>query len=159
MNIIPSWLIIGGVAFLVAFLVNRVSTEDLRWFNRLVRPQWLTFEWAIPFIWIFIFTCGIISADRVWQTAANTSYTWFLMAFYLVWELSILAYTPLTCKLRSLTVGTIIGATGFSIGLILTILVFPMSGKAAGLIFPHLLWSPVGTFVTWQMIRLNPRDA
>ncbi len=158
MKIIPSWLIIGGVAFFAAFLVNRVSTEDLRWFNRLLRPRWLTFEWAIPFIWIFIFTCGIISAARIWPTAPNTSYTWFLMAFYLVWELSILAYTPLTCKLRSLTVGTIIGATGFFIGLILTILVFPVSEKAAGLILPHLLWSPVGTFVTWQMIRLNPRD-
>ena len=159
MSIIPSWLVIAGIATLVAFLLNRLDSEDIRWFNRLRRPSWLTFESAIPFIWIFIFTCGVISANEVWETAPNTNYTWFLMGCYLLWEITIIAYTPVTCKLRSLNIGTIIGATTFFAGLIVTLLVFPVSSKAAWLIVPHLLWSPIGTFVTWQMIRLNPGDA
>ena len=156
MNIIPSWLIIGGITFAVAFVVNRLSPEDRRWFSRLRRPRWLTFEGAIPFIWLFIFTCGAASANHVWQTAPNRFYTWFLMGFYVVWELSILAYTPVMCKFRSLTVGVIIGLIGFLLGLILTLMVFPVSWQASVLIVPHLLWSPIGTYVTWQMIPLNP---
>lgn len=156
---IPSWLVIAGVTFLVAFIVNRLSPEDRRWFFQLRRPSWLTFEWAIPFIWIFIFTCGAISANEVWKTSPNNPYTWFVLGFYLLWEISILAYTTVMCRFRSLKIGTIIGATGFFVGLTLTFLVMPISSKAAFLLIPFLLWSPIGTFVTWQMVLLNPQDS
>lgn len=76
------------------------------------------------------------------------------MGFYLLQELLILAYTPATCKLRSLTVGTVIGAIGF--GLVLALMVVRVSTTAALLLLPYLLWSPIGTYVTWAMIRLKP---
>ena len=57
---VPAWLIIGTVAFMVAWLLNRLSPRDIRWFNRLRRPSWLTFEWAIPWIWISIFIFSTI---------------------------------------------------------------------------------------------------
>ncbi len=157
--IIPSWLAIGGVTILVALVGNRLSSKDIRWFKRLRRPQWLTFEWAIPFIWMFIFICGAISAYLVWETDPSSLTTWLLMGFYLLVEVAIVAYTPVMCKLRSLKVGTIIGATGFFLGLILTLMVFPISSWAGFLLLPYLLWSPIGTYVTWQMMHLNPRDA
>jgi tryptophan-rich sensory protein len=37
----------------------------------------------------------------------------------------------------------------------LTVAVLPRSWPAALLLLPYLLWSPVGTFVTWRMQRLN----
>ena len=56
---IPSWLAIGIVTFAVPSILNRfLARKDFRWFMRLRRPKWLTFEWAIPFIWIAIFICG-----------------------------------------------------------------------------------------------------
>ena len=157
--IIPSWLALGGVTILVALVGNRLSSKDIHWFKRLRRPQWLTFEWAIPLIWMFIFICGAISAYLVWETDPSSLTTWLLMGFYLLVEVAIVAYTPVMCKLRSLKVGTIIGATGFFLGLILTLMVFPISSWAGFLLLPYLLWSPIGTYVTWQMMHLNPRDA
>ncbi|MEA5508427.1 TspO/MBR family protein [Crocosphaera sp. UHCC 0190] len=156
---IPAWLIIGSITFLVAILINRLSSSDIRWFMRLRRPQWLTFEWAIPFIWTFIFICGAYSAYVVWITNPGTPQTWLLMAGYLFLEVLIMAYTPVMCKLRSLKVGTIIGGTGFFWGLMLACLIWPVSGWAVGLLLPYLLWSPIGTYVTWEMIALNPMDA
>jgi benzodiazapine receptor len=153
---IPNWLIIGVITFTIAFLFNRLIPSDFQWFYRLRRPRWLTFEWAIPFIWIFIFTCGFISASLVWDRYPGTTSTWLLMGFYLLLELTILAYTPVMCKLRSLNVGTIIGIIGFILGLILTIIVFPIHQGAGWLLIPYLLWSPIGSFVTWQMKKLNP---
>ena len=155
---IPAWLIIGAVAFGIAFALNRVSAKNVRWFFRLRRPPWLTFEGAIPFIWIFIFTCGIISASLVWEATALSPTVWAWMAGYGILELLILAYTPVMCALRSLRVGTAIGAIGFVFGLGLAITVYPISRPAFGFLVPYLLWSPIGTYVTWAMIPLNPGE-
>ena len=54
--------------------------------------------------------------------------------------------------------GTIIGGTGFLLGAILAVIIAPISNTAFWLLIPYLLWSPVGTFVTWQMMQLNPLD-
>jgi tryptophan-rich sensory protein len=37
-------------------------------------------------------------------------------------------------------------------------LVFPVSSWAGILLLPYLIWSPIGTYVTWEMSHLNPRD-
>jgi tryptophan-rich sensory protein len=60
---------------------------------------------------------------------------------------------------RSLIVGTIIGGTGLLICLLITLAVLPVSTWAALLLLPYLLWSPIGTYTTWEMSRLNPQDA
>lgn len=157
---IPSWLAIGIVTLAVPLILNRfISSKDFRWFKRLRRPDWLTFEGAIPVIWTVIFICGAWSAYNVWETNPGDVSTWLLMGFYLLVELTISLYTLVMCKTRSLKVGTIIGGTGFFLGLILAIIILPISASAFWLLVPYLLWSPIGTFVTWQMMQLNPVDA
>ena len=157
---VKAWMVIGGVAFGLAIALGRLVTpRGSQWFRRLQRPTWLTFEWAIPLIWISIFTCGAISAHAVWQQAPGTPQTWSLMATYLLLELVTLAYTPGMLWLRRLRVGVWIGGSGFLVAIALTALVFPVAPKAAYLLIPYLLWSPVGTYVTWDMMRLNPNDA
>ena len=156
---IPSWLVIGAITFILAFSLNQLSISDRQWFFSLRRPRWLIFEGLIPFIWITIFIFIIGSASMVWDAHAWTKKAWFYMGRYLVLVLLILAYTPVMCKFRSLTVGTIIGAIGFMFGLWLAVIVFSVSGWAMVMLLPYLLWSPIGTYVTWVMIRLNPRSA
>ncbi|GAB4538958.1 MAG: hypothetical protein Tsb0014_28930 [Pleurocapsa sp.] len=156
---IPSWLAIGIVTLAVPLILNRfISSKDFRWFKRLRRPDWLTFEGAIPLIWTVIFICGAWSAYNVWETNPGTLSTWLLMGFYLVVELAISLYTLVMCKTRSLKIGTIIGGTGFILGAILAVIVASISATAFWLLVPYLLWSPVGTFVTWQMMQLNPME-
>jgi len=149
---IPTWLVLGAITFLMAYLTNRLNGRDIRWFNQLVRPRWLTFERAIPFIWIFIFTTLVASATLVWDSRPNN---WPLMGLYLLLQLLILSYTPVICKLRSLEAGTIVGILGFVLGLVIAFLVFPINNGAFLLLLPYLLWSPIGTLVTWLMIPLN----
>ena len=157
---IPSWLAIAIVALVIPFGCNRfISSRDFRWFKRLRRPDWLTFEWAIPFIWTVIFICGAWSAYNIWQVDPGSTTTWLLMVFYIIVETAISLYTVVMCKTRSLKIGTIIGGTGFFFGAILALVVLPRSSVAFWLLVPYLLWSPVGTFVTWQMMQLNPIDA
>ena len=156
---IKSWMVIGGVTLLVALASNLITPNDVKWFKRLRRPRWLTFEPAIPIIWTVIFICGAWSAYIVWEKEPGSQRTWLLMAFYLIVEIAIVAYNPVMLRLRSLKAGTIVGGIGAILGLILILCVLPVSGWAALLLVPYLIWSPIGTYTTWAMIRLNPDDA
>lgn len=156
---IKSWMVIGGVAFVVALGANIITPGDRKWFKRLQRPRWLTFEAAIPVIWTIIFICGAWSAYIIWEQNPGTTPTWVRMGLYLLLEILTIAYTPVMFRLRSLKIGTILGGAGFIVGIILTLAVLPVSPWAALLLVPYLLWSPIGTYTTWAMVRLNPQDA
>jgi benzodiazapine receptor len=48
-----------------------------------------------------------------------------------------------------------VGLAGWIVGMALAIAVAAQAPLAALLLIPYLLWSPVGTFVTWRMEGLN----
>ena len=125
--------------------------DDFVWFNRLRRPSWLTFERLIPLIWLLIYACFYGSALLAWSAGAR----WDRMAGYLLLLLLVQSYTWLICLTRQLRYGTAVGFAGWLWGLGLASAVAPHSGPAWQLLIPYLLWSPVGTLVTWQMQRLN----
>lgn len=153
---IPSWMVIGGVTLLVAIGGLLFKPRDLKWAAQLERPNWLTFEPLIPVIWTTIFTCGAVSAYIVWEKEPGSLKTWLLMGLYLTLELITVSYTTVTLRTRSLTVGTIIGATGAVLSVVLTLTVWQISDWAAVLLLPYVIWSPIGSYTTWEMIRLNP---
>jgi translocator protein len=156
---IKSWMIIGIIAFLVGFAGNWMTPNQSQWFRQLQRPRWLTFESAIPLIWTVIFICGAWSAYIIWEHSPNSDTTRLMMVLYLLLEVFTIAYTPVMLHFRSLIVGTIIGGTGLLICLLITLAVLPVSTWSALLLLPYLLWSPIGTYTTWEMSRLNPEDA
>ncbi|MEG4805592.1 TspO/MBR family protein [Microcoleus sp. ARI1-B5] len=155
---IKSWMVIGGVAFVVALFANLLSPSDIQWFNRLQRPRWLVFEKAIPIIWTVIFICAAWSAVIVWEKEPGTQETWLRMGLYLLLEIVTISYTPVMCKLKSLKVGTIIGGTGAILSVVLALSVLQVSESATLLLLPYILWSPIGTYTTWAMMHLNPAD-
>jgi benzodiazapine receptor len=153
---IKSWMVIGAVTLLVAFGSFLIRPRDIRWVIRLDRPKWLFFEPAIPLIWTVVFACGAWSANLIWEQEPGSLKTWLILALYLILEVITVAYIPATIRLHSLTVGTILGALGVILGITLTLIASTISGQAALLLVPYLLWSPVGTYTTKQMIDLNP---
>ncbi|HEY9603883.1 MAG TPA: TspO/MBR family protein [Allocoleopsis sp.] len=150
------WIIIGGVTLLVALGSSLIRPRDISWSKHLERPKWLFFEPAIPFIWTIIFACGAWSAVLVWEQDPGSLKTWLLMGFYLLVEIITVAYIPATLRMRSLEVGTVLGWLGVILGVLLTLVVFPISREAGFLLLPYLIWSPIGSYTTRQMINLNP---
>ena len=148
-----SWLVIGGVTLGITFLSSIIRSEDAKWFRRLQRPTWLTFEQLIPVIWTTVFICGGWSAYIVWE---NTQ-SWPFMFAYILLEVVTIAFTPALFWTHSLKLASVIGGCGFVICLLLGLSVLQVSSVAAGLLIPYLLWSPIGTFTTWQMDKLNPQ--
>ncbi|KJH69745.1 TspO/MBR family protein [Aliterella atlantica] len=153
---IQSWMVIAAVTALVAVGGVLFKPRDLKWAIGLRRPKWLTFEPLIPVIWTAIFICGAWSANIVWQQNPGSTKIWLLMSLYLLLEIVTVSYTSVTLRLRSLQVGTILGGSGAVLSIILALAVFPISRLAAGLLLPYIIWSPVGTYTTEEMIQLNP---
>ena len=153
------WMLIGGVTLVVALGSSLIRPKDISWSQHLSRPKWLFFEPAIPFIWTVIFACGAGSAVLVWEKEPGSLKTWLLMGFYLLVEVITVAYIPATLRRRSLGVGTLLGWVGVILGVLLTLVVSPISGIAALLLLPYLIWSPIGSYTTWRMIDLNPDAA
>ncbi|MBE9012746.1 tryptophan-rich sensory protein [Pseudanabaenaceae cyanobacterium LEGE 13415] len=151
-------IVIAIVTFTISlgsFLIH--PKEDIRWVKRLNLPRWLAIvEPAIPIIWTVIFTCGAFSAWLVWKADPGSLKAWLLMGFYLLVEVVTVAYIPLTLRLQSLAIGTVIGGFGAVLGYVLAIAVFPISPLAAVLLLPYLLWSPIGTYATRELIDFNP---
>jgi tryptophan-rich sensory protein len=127
------------------------------WFQNLQRPAWLTFEFLIPFIWIFIWVCITISAIIVWENSKNRP--WLLMGMYAAIALLTSAYSPIVVELKSLIGGMIAGGLATIIVYILAFIVKPISQKASWLFLPYALWGPIGTYLTWILIQLNPGAA
>lgn len=153
---IRPWMVIGLVTFLVALGSALIRPRDIPWAARLDRPNWLFFEPAIPLIWTVVFACGAWSASLVWLEDPGSLKTWLLMGFYLVVEIVTVAYIPATLRLRSLEVGTFLGAAGVVLGVLLALSILPISSSAVLFLLPYLIWSPVGTYTTRRMIDLNP---
>ena len=153
---ISSSIVIGTITLLVALGSALIRPRDIPWVSHLERPKWLFFEPAIPFIWTIIFVCGAISAILVWEEDPGSLRTWLLMGLYLFVEIVTTAYIPATLRTRSLTVGTVLGGLGFISGVLLAITVLPISRSAALLLLPYVIWTPIGTYTTRQMIDLNP---
>jgi tryptophan-rich sensory protein len=78
------------------------------------------------------------------------------MGLYLLLEVVTVAYIPATLRLRSLAVGTVLGALGVGLGVGLTLLLIGIHPASALLLIPYVLWSPIGTYTTRRMIDLNP---
>ncbi|MGV0108272.1 TspO protein [Nostoc sp. DSM 114160] len=115
---IPSWIIIGAVTFLVALGSFFITPRDVKWFANLSRPRWLVFEPLIPVIWTVIFICGAASAYIVWEKNPGSLITWLLMALYLLVEIITVAYIPTMLRFRSLKVGEVLGLIGLISGVV-----------------------------------------
>lgn len=146
----PAALLILLAMVLVVLGLNP-GREEFRWFLKLRRPAWLSFERWIPLIWLVIYACFYASALVSWQAAAR----WDLLGGYLVLLILVQSYTLVICRTRRLRNGTAIGFIGWVWGVALAVAVAPVALAAWWLLLPYLLWSPVGTAVTWQMQRLN----
>ena len=143
-------LLILLVMVAVIALLNP-GRDGFAWFNRLRRPSWLTFERLIPLVWLLIYACFYGSALLAWSAGAR----WDRMAGYLLLLVLVQSYTWLIGRTRRLASGTVVGLAGWVWGVALAVATVPVSLVAALLLVPFLLWSPVGTFVTWRMEGLN----
>jgi len=149
----PAWLVILLLFELVIILTNP-SDRDYYWFQGLRRPTWLRLHIWSPLIRLacnlgtYLSLLVVHSLQGGWNgvivcllvISLNEANVWF------------------TCRIRSLSFGTLIGAFSWGLLLILTIWVSRISRDAALGLLPYLIWTFVEHLAQWHMIGLNSVD-
>jgi translocator protein len=151
---VKSRWIITAVSAALFFGGNLFTSLRDPWFQSLRRPEWLTIEFLIPFIWLFIWVCGTTSAILVWEKL-RPSRPWLRMFTYAAIALLTSIYSPIVVELRSLAGGMFVGGLATLLVYILAVTNWRFSRKASLLLLPYMLWGPFGTYLTWLLIQLN----
>jgi tryptophan-rich sensory protein len=151
------WIILA-VSVAIFFGGNLLTSLQDPWFQNLTRPGWLTFESLIPLIWAVVWICGTISAILVWEKSRRQrrDRPWLFMGLYIAIALLTTLYSPVVVELRSLVGGLIFGGLATILAYVIAISVRKISTTASWLLLPYMLWGPIGTYLTWVLIQLNP---
>jgi tryptophan-rich sensory protein len=147
---VPPWLLIL-ITLLVVTLVINPSEHDFAWYRTLRRPGWMGIDPWVPAAWFVISVTFYFSTFAFWQ--ANGDWRWVATytALLVLWR----SQQWLVCRLRNLAAGLPLWLLSWTLTLILALIVHPASPLAAGLLVPVLVWTPVESIVTLQMIGLN----
>lgn len=149
----PDWLVILLLIELVIILANP-NERDYTWLQGLRRPVWLGFHIWSPLIRLACYLGIYLSLLVVHQLLGN----WNGVITYLVVIALNEASVWVTCRMRSLGLGTLIGAFAWVLFLILTVWVSQISRVAALGLLPYLIWTFFDHLAQWQMIAINSTD-
>ena len=149
----PAWLVILLLFELVIILTNP-NERDYTWLQGLRRPAWLSFHIWSPLIRLACNLGTYLSLLMVHSLLGGWN---GVIVCFLVISLNE-ASVWFTCRIRSLSFGTLIGAFAWGLFLILTIWVSRISRVAALGMVPYLIWTFVEHLAQWQMIGLNSVD-
>jgi tryptophan-rich sensory protein len=146
----PAWLVILLLFELVIILSNP-NEKDYRWSQGLRRPDWLPFHLWSPLIRLAC-NLGIYLSLLVIHSLPG-SWNWVIVCLLVISlnEASVLV----TCRIRSLSSGILIGSFAWVFFLIFTLWVSLFSRVAALGLVPYLIWTFVDYLAQWQMIGLN----
>jgi len=146
----PDWLVILLLFELVVICTNP-NERDYSWFQGLRRPAWLTFHIWSPLIRLAC-NLGIYLSLLVVHSMLGSWYG--VIVCLLVISLNE-ASGWITCRIRRLGLGTLVGTIAWVLFLILAIWVSRISLVAALGLVPYLIWTFVDHLAQWQMIDLN----
>ncbi len=150
---VPPWLLIL-IALLVVTLVINPSERDFSWYRTLKRPDWISMQPWIPAAWFVINVSFYFSALSFWRKSGD----WRWMGAYAALMVLLRLDHLVICRLRRLSAGLPFWLLSWLAALVLALIVLPASPLAAGLLLPVLVWTPVETLITLQMVGLNRKE-
>lgn len=142
------------VAYAVAGLGAAASIDAASFYAQLDRPAWAPPAWVFGPVWSVLYTMMGVAAWLVWRSAtpgrraalgwfgaqlvANALWSWLFFG----WRLGAWAAAEVLL-LWALIVATVLAFRR-------------LSGLAAGLLLPYLLWVSFASVLTWAVWQRNP---
>jgi translocator protein len=150
---VPPWLLILITVLVITLVVNPTE-RDYVWYRSLRHPEWISRQPWVALVWPLISVCFYGSALAFWQTSGS----WGWMAVYAVLLVLLRSRHWLICRLHILSAGLLLGVLGWTLTLVLALIVGPASPQASGLLLPVLVWTPVEAAITLRMVGLNRKE-
>ncbi len=151
MSILSLILFIGAV---VGVAVSGVVFQPGSWYERLAKPSWTPPNWLFGPVWSVLYLMIAIAGWLVWEAAG-----WSLaMAFWLAQLVLNGAWSWLFFGRRRMDLAFVdLSLMWLSIaGFILA--AWPISGTAALLFVPYLIWVTIAGALNLTVWRMNPAE-
>ena len=147
-------LVAAGVAVVVA-LAGGLLTTTGPWYHALRRPSWKPPDWVFGPVWTTIFTLTAISGVMAWNADTGlVSRTALVVAYGINAALNI-AWSGLFFRLRRPD-WALLEVVFLWVSIAALILVTArVSGLAATLLLPYLVWVGVAACLNRAIVRLN----
>ncbi|KQP96565.1 TspO/MBR family protein [Methylobacterium sp. Leaf117] len=146
---------IAAVSAILVALAGGLLTTTGPWYQALRRPAWKPPDWAFGPVWTTIFTLTAISAVLAWNADASVPARSALVAAYVVNAVLNIAWSGLFFRLRRPDWAFVeVLFLWLSIAVLILVTV-RVSGLAASLLLPYLVWVGIAACLNRAIVRLN----
>ena len=150
-------MFLGFVGACVLAALTGAFIRPGEWYERLTKPSWRPPNRLFPPVWSILYVMIAVSGWLVWREAGFSGAAIPLTVFFLQLALNA-AWTPIFFGLHRIDLGlaTIVLVW---MSIVATIVVFySVSGVAAYLLVPYLLWVTFAVALNFSIWRHNPSD-
>lgn len=147
-------LVAAGVAVVVA-LAGGLLTTTGPWYHALRRPSWKPPDWAFGPVWTTIFTLTAISGVMAWNADSGLASRTALVVTYGINAILNIAWSGLFFRMRRPD-WALLEVVFLWVSIAALILVTArVSGLAATLLLPYLVWVGIAACLNRAIVRLN----
>ena len=147
-------LVAAGVAVVVA-LAGGLLTTTGPWYHALRRPSWKPPDWAFGPVWTTIFTLTAISGVMAWNADSGLASRTALVVTYGINAVLNIAWSGLFFRMRRPD-WALLEVVFLWVSIAALILVTArVSGLAATLLLPYLVWVGIAACLNRAIVRLN----
>ncbi len=159
MDSISNWLtkpeVLATIIGLITAVIGGLLTEIGPWYKTLKNPTWKPPDWAFGPIWTVIFALGIIAAILAWREAQTPFNRQHIIISFGVNCVLNAAWSGLFFKLRRPDWALIETCFLWASIIWMIVAVLPLSGLAALLLAPYLIWVSIASVLNWKIVQLN----
>jgi translocator protein len=146
---------IAAAAAILVATIGGLLTDVGTWYRALRKPPWQPPDWLFGPAWTLIYTLTAGAGVLAWRAAPDAGARATVVALFAVNGLLNIAWSLLFFRLRRPAWALIEVVPLWLSVLALIIALVPLSGVAAWLLLPYLLWVAFAAFLNLTIVRLN----
>lgn len=146
---------IAAAAAIVVAVAGGLLTEIGPWYRGLRKPGWKPPDWAFGPVWTVIFTLTVVAAALAWEGAEEGPARTAIVIALVVNAVLNIAWSGIFFKLRRPDWALAEVALLWLSIVALILVLGQMSGLAALLLVPYLLWVSTAAFLNYRIVQMN----
>lgn len=154
MRSLVAW--VGWVLLSFAATLPGAVSPPGEWYEALAKPAWTPAGWVFPLVWTTLYLLMGTAVWLVWRRADPQSGRRRALALFGVQLLLNAAWTPTFFGAKAILPALVV-IVALWVAILATAIAFRrVSGLAALLLMPYLVWVSIATALNFEIWRLNP---
>ena len=155
MNARATPILVAAAAALAVAALGASATDVGPWYQALAKPSWQPPDWLFGPVWTLIYALCALAGVVAWRAAASKALRQRILLAFAANALLNVLWSELFFKLRRPDWALVEVALFWASIVALIVVLAPISGTAARLIWPYLAWVTFAAVLNLAVVRLN----